>query len=228
MEIICPTCNRMYKINEAKLPKGKRVVARCKSCGGKIVIQDQYDIPSVDENAMTVAIERRGTESPSTSESDAQSQGTGQFQFVSESESEEFLGYAGFWKRAAAAVIDMVTLGIIGAFVGGFAGGIYGALTGTPVGTHVLGRAIGILLGWMYYAIMESSKKQATLGKMAVGIKVIDTSGEAVSFARATARHFAKILSAISLGLGYIVVAFTRKKQGFHDMIAGCLVVNSR
>ncbi len=226
MEIICPTCKQGYKINEAKLPDGKRVVAKCKNCGGKIVVQDHYDVPPVDENAMTVAIERPSAESTHIPENDAQSQGTGQFQFVSEQH--EFLGYAGFWKRAAAAVIDIVTLGIIGAFVGGFAGGIYGALTGTPVGTHVLGRAIGILIGWLYYAIMESSQKQATLGKMAVGIKVIDKSGEAVSFARATARHFSKILSAVSLGLGYIAVAFTKKKQGFHDMIAGCLVVNSR
>jgi uncharacterized RDD family membrane protein YckC len=60
---------------------------------------------------------------------------------------------------------------------------------------------------------------------MALGIKVTDLSGNAISFGRATVRHFGKILSAIILLAGYLMVAFTAKKQGLHDMIAGCLVV---
>jgi len=224
MDIVCPTCNRKYRIPKINLPKDKKVVARCKNCGEKITIQQEVAI--VDENAMTLAIERPTTQGSPQPDKESETQGTGQFQFIQQAD--EFRGYAGFWKRLAAAVIDMVTLAIVGAFVGGFVGGLYGALTGTAAGSHVLGRAVGILVGWMYYAIMESSQTQATLGKMAVGIKVTDASGESVSFARATARHFAKILSAIPLAMGYIAVAFTKKKQGLHDMLAGCLVVNSR
>jgi len=223
MDIVCPTCNQKYRVSSANLPKDKKIVARCKHCGGKIIVQAPR--PLVDENAKTLAIERHKTQQP-PDDRRSETWGTGQFEFVPNTQG--FSGYAGFWKRAAAAVIDMVTLAIVGAFVGGFVGGLYGALTGTAAGSHILGRAVGILVGWMYYAIMESSQTQATLGKMAVGIKVTDASGESVSFARATARHFAKILSVIPLAMGYIAVAFTKKKQGFHDMLAGCLVVNSR
>jgi uncharacterized RDD family membrane protein YckC len=91
-----------------------------------------------------------------------------------------------------------------------------------------LGNIVGITLGWLYFALMESSSKQGTLGKIALGIKVTDLSGNAISFGRATARHFGKILSTIILLAGYLMVAFTAKKQGLHDMIAGCLVVNKR
>ena len=79
--------------------------------------------------------------------------------------------------------------------------------------------------GWLYYTLMESSRFQGTLGKMAVQIKVTDLDGNRISFGQATGRHFGKFLSAILLGIGFIMVAFTEKKQGLHDVMAGCLVV---
>ena len=85
--------------------------------------------------------------------------------------------------------------------------------------------AVATILGWLYYALMESSAKQATLGKMALGIMVTDGQGRRVSFARATGRYFAKIISNIILYIGYIMIAFTVRKQGLHDIIADCLVV---
>ncbi len=78
---------------------------------------------------------------------------------------------------------------------------------------------------WMYFAGMESSDKQATLGKLVIGLVVTDMEGERVSFSKATVRHFSKILSGLFLSFGYIMIAFTEKNQGLHDMIAGCLVV---
>jgi uncharacterized RDD family membrane protein YckC len=74
---------------------------------------------------------------------------------------------------------------------------------------------------------MTSSDRQATVGKIAVGLKVTDLYGQRISFARATGRHFAKILSAMVLFIGYIMVAFTERKQGLHDILAGTLVVKS-
>jgi uncharacterized RDD family membrane protein YckC len=79
--------------------------------------------------------------------------------------------------------------------------------------------------GWLYFAMMESSNKMATLGKMAIGIKVTDLNGNRISFGRATGRYFAKILSGMILMIGYIMAGFTEKKQALHDMIASCLVV---
>jgi uncharacterized RDD family membrane protein YckC len=72
---------------------------------------------------------------------------------------------------------------------------------------------------------MESSVKQATLGKLAIGIIVTDLQGSRITFGRATGRYFGKILSSLILSIGYIMAGFTEKKQALHDMIAGCLVV---
>jgi uncharacterized RDD family membrane protein YckC len=81
------------------------------------------------------------------------------------------------------------------------------------------------LIGWVYWATLESSPWQATLGKRLFGLQVTGLDGRRVSFARATGRHFAKNLSLLMLGIGFFMIAFTEKKQGFHDMLAGCLVV---
>ena len=91
-------------------------------------------------------------------------------------------------------------------------------------GIDLWGYPVGILLSWLYFAILESSSSQATPGKMALGIKVTDMNGDRISFARATGRHFAKWLSSILL-IGYIMIALTAKKQGLHDLLASTLVV---
>ncbi len=75
---------------------------------------------------------------------------------------------------------------------------------------------------------MESSSQQATLGKIALGIMVTDLSGNRISFARASGRHFTKILSGIILYIGFIMAGFTEKKQALHDIIADCLVVKKQ
>ena len=56
-------------------------------------------------------------------------------------------------------------------------------------------------------------------------VSVTDANGNPISFGRATGRHFGKIISALTLLIGYIMAGFTEKKQALHDMIAGCLVV---
>jgi len=78
---------------------------------------------------------------------------------------------------------------------------------------------------WCYYAGLESSPLQATIGKLAVGLYVTDNKGERISFGRATARHFSKIISNIILLLGYCLAGWTSKKQALHDIISGCLVL---
>jgi uncharacterized RDD family membrane protein YckC len=93
---------------------------------------------------------------------------------------------------------------------------------------YLLSLAITILAMWLYNALMESSAKQATLGKMALGIVVVDLGGKRISFARATGRFFSKFLISSILLIGYILAAFTEKKQALHDLIAGTLVVNRR
>ncbi len=129
--------------------------------------------------------------------------------------------YAGFLRRLVAYLIDGVIFYAV-FFIVGF---VLGALLGASQEIQVFISLISIVIAWLYFAMMESSDKQATFGKMAIGIKVTDMSGRRISFGRATGRYFAKIVSGIILLIGYIMVAFTAKKQGLHDMMAGTLVV---
>ena len=82
-----------------------------------------------------------------------------------------------------------------------------------------------IIAGWLYYALMESSSKQGTIGKQVMGIRVTDLEGNQISFGRASGRYFGKILSALILAIGYLMMLFTQKKQTLHDLMAGCMVV---
>ena len=122
------------------------------------------------------------------------------------------VSYAGFWKRFAALLIDSVVISA--------ATGILTAVTFGMAWFSIF------LLPWVYEAIMLSSEKQATVGKMVLGIVVTDVNGGRITFIRATGRHFAKWLSALILGIGFLMAAFTEKKQALHDMIADTLVVN--
>ena len=79
---------------------------------------------------------------------------------------------------------------------------------------------------WLYYALFESSSWQATPGKSLLGLYVTDLQGRPITFARATIRHFAKIISSLTFLVGYILAGFTEKKQALHDMIASCLVTS--
>jgi uncharacterized RDD family membrane protein YckC len=94
------------------------------------------------------------------------------------------------------------------------------ALTGAMLGVQ----GLSFVLNWLYFAVLESSSMQGTLGKKALGMIVTDLDGAPIGFGRATGRYFAKILSALIMMIGFVMVAFTARKQGLHDLIAGTLV----
>lgn len=132
------------------------------------------------------------------------------------------------WIRPAGGIlVSIVVLPVrlmIGLFIS--AAGMAVSTPGIGVGivTGIVGVAIFFCANWIYEAAMESSSKQATVGKMALGLRVTDLEGRRISFARATGRHFAKIISGMTLLIGYIMAGFTERKQALHDMIAGTLV----
>ena len=142
--------------------------------------------------------------------------------------------YAGFWKRVAANVIDSVVVGIVGGIIGAIIGGVIGAVFGLNGGLggggflaiQLVTNLVSIAITAGYYAWFHSSANQATLGKMAIGIKVVRSDGEAISFARGIGRYFAFLLSSLILGIGLLMAAFTERKQGLHDMICDTLVVD--
>ena len=78
---------------------------------------------------------------------------------------------------------------------------------------------------WLYFAMLESGKSQATVGKRVLGLQVTDRQGVRVSFGRATGRFFAKLISALPFDIGFMMAGWTQRKQALHDMIADTLVV---
>lgn len=143
------------------------------------------------------------------------------------------VGYAGFWIRFLAWLIDAILLWV------------------ASLGTHVLVRVsagvppfplwsrfpsgpptlacadvfVSVAIHWLYFALLESSAAQATLGKQALRLRVTDMWGRRISFARATGRYFAKFVSTAILFVGFLMIAFTRRRQGLHDMMAETVVL---
>ncbi|MGL5094999.1 MAG: RDD family protein [Planctomycetia bacterium] len=141
--------------------------------------------------------------------------------------------YATFGARFVAAFVDGVIGMILGALIGGVAGGVLGGIMGAN-GAGVeqiqnvagpLGNILGIFVAWLYEALMVSSPAQATYGKQMMGLYVTDLEGRRIGFTRATGRHFAKNLSVLTLFIGYIMAAFTERRQALHDICAGTLVL---
>jgi uncharacterized RDD family membrane protein YckC len=153
------------------------------------------------------------------------------------------LPYAGFWVRFAAYLIDGLILGIpfgIVAIVLIFMFGGFGmmlhrqpvepgaamALAAPMFLIFLLAMFFFLILQWLYFAGMESSERQATFGKSVMALRVANVEGMPISFGHATGRFFAKIVSGmIPFAIGYIMAAFTEKKQALHDFIAGTLVL---
>jgi len=126
--------------------------------------------------------------------------------------------YAGFWRRFTAFLLDIIIINILYA--------IYLALFGNNI--SLFDSSIIWFFLWGYFACLESSPKQATFGKMALGLIVTDFSGNRISYGKASGRFWARILSHLSLGIGYLMIAFTKRKQSLHDKLANCLVIKKK
>lgn len=128
------------------------------------------------------------------------------------------LVYASFGRRLGAFVIDFILISVLYAIIS----------AALPPGIeHQMFSPLVMLflLVWPYKAVMESSHWQATFGKRALGIKVTSLQGERISFRRATGRAAAQVLSQLCLYVGYVMAAFTKRRQALHDLLAGTLVV---
>jgi uncharacterized RDD family membrane protein YckC len=150
--------------------------------------------------------------------------------------------YAGFWLRFLAYIIDNLVIGTAAVMIliplifltglGAFLSKIFAEEDIDDMGAFMLVgivfllATISLVVTWLYHAWMESSEWQATVGKRVLGLVVTDAAGQRISFGRATARHFSKIITnMVPLAIGYIMSGFTERKQALHDMIAACLVL---
>lgn len=131
--------------------------------------------------------------------------------------------YASFLRRVGASLVDTIVLILITVVVS-FVFGIFSYLLFGPGASDVVGFFLGLVVGWMFYALFESSELMATPGKLALGIRVGDENFERLTFGRATGRHFAKFLSSFPLCLGYLFPLWTKRRQTLHDIIAKTVV----
>lgn len=135
--------------------------------------------------------------------------------------------YAGFWKRAAAIIVDSLIIGLVARLGGEALGAIIADLSGGgQVAVMLTTAAMTLLLYALYFAFFHSAFNQATPGKMIVGIRVLRSDGEPIGFLRGLARYFATIPSGILLGIGYLMAAFTERKRALHDMLCDTVVVD--
>lgn len=134
--------------------------------------------------------------------------------------------YATFGQRFLAAIVDGLIIAFASVATIGFLS-LFGlaSFVNEDASSIIASNFEGLLIGWLYEAVMTSSHRQGTFGKMAFGIKVTDMNGNRLSFGRASARHFAKYLSGIICSIGYLVALFTERKQALHDLIAGTVVL---
>ena len=155
--------------------------------------------------------------------------------------------YAGFWLRFVAYIIDYLILYVInliilvpimGALGLGIASGGFDMasmtegdvvqMVKTILMAVVAGSIVLMIVNLLYYTLMESSKFQGTVGKIALGLKVTDANGGKLDIVKAFLRNLGKIVSGIILMIGYIMAGFTAKKQALHDMFVGALVVKKK
>ncbi|HEY4739723.1 MAG TPA: RDD family protein, partial [Candidatus Acidoferrales bacterium] len=148
------------------------------------------------------------------------------------------VAYAGFWLRFVAIIIDVIALAVVTFPIRLAIFGMLGihhamrptfgerpdVMLGALLPALMFTAGINFVINLLYFSFCESSTWQATLGKKALGLAVTDMQGRRISFGHALGRNLAKIISSLTLFIGYIMAGITAKKQALHDMIAGTLV----
>lgn len=124
--------------------------------------------------------------------------------------------YANFETRFCAGFIDFILFFIILAIVG---------RTGLWEDSFLRLFIFLTILAWLYYAFLESSDLQASLGKKAFGFIVADSEGSKITFWKATCRYFLFLITMFNIGL--IMMVFSEKKQGFHDLMTDTFVLGN-
>ena len=154
-------------------------------------------------------------------------------------ENQDTTHYAGFWRRGVAFLIDSIIVISIGCIGGSFIGLVYGLLaTAVPAGdigsesiiieAGVLGVIWGIAADCLYFTTLESSSMQATPGKVVLNLIVTNYEFKRIGFRQANVRYWGKFASSLILCIGFLMVAFTERKQALHDQLAGTLVIVKR
>ena len=136
--------------------------------------------------------------------------------------------FGGFWRRFAAVIIDFFAMLIPLLLVSTLLRASIFFVTDIDLNVlNFIESVVTMCVWWLYYSLFDSSSWQATLGKRALRLKVVDLDGNRISFARASGRFFAKYLSALTFCIGYMMAGWTKRKRSFHDMIAKTYVIKT-
>ena len=118
--------------------------------------------------------------------------------------------YAGFWQRFLAGIIDSIILIVIEVIL---------------IFIPIIGWILSLFVTWFYFAIQHSSTKQATFAMRALDIKITNENHGKIGFWRATGNFYLTVISALVVFIGFLMIAFTSKKQGFHNLISRTLCI---
>ena len=118
--------------------------------------------------------------------------------------------YAGFWQRFLAGIIDSIILIVIEVIL---------------IFIPIVGWILSLFVTWLYFAIQHSSTKQATFGMRALDIKITNENHGKIGFWRATGNFYLTIISALVFFIGFLMIVFTSRKQGFHNLISRTLCI---
>lgn len=135
--------------------------------------------------------------------------------------------YAGFWVRFWASIIDSIIWSPL-LFLIYLKFSLEMILMGAGQGLAFLYFLVSVITPWLYHALFEAGKWQATPGKRLLGVYVTDMNGQRISFGRASGRYFSKIISSLIFAIGYIIAGLTQNKQALHDKIASTLVYRGK
>ena len=137
--------------------------------------------------------------------------------------------YGGFWLRAGACFVDMAVILLPSLLARSLAYYLIQQTlpSATVLQIQVTGFCVSLLISWTYYASFLSSAWQATVGKRVCSLKVVDYDGKRISFGRATGRYFGAWLSSLPLGIGFLMITWTRRRQALHDFLAETLVIKA-
>ena len=118
--------------------------------------------------------------------------------------------YAGFWQRFLAGIIDSIILIVIEVIL---------------IFIPIIGWILSLFVTWLYFAIQHSSTRQATFGMRALDIKITNENHGKIGFWRATGNFYLTVISALLVFIGFLMIAFTSRKQGFHNLISRTLCI---
>jgi len=118
--------------------------------------------------------------------------------------------YAGFWQRFLAGIIDLIILIVIEIIL---------------IFIPIIGWILSLFITWLYFAIQHSSTKKATFGMRALDIKITDENHDKIGFWRATGNFYLTVISALIIFISFLMIAFTSRKQGFHNLISRTLCI---